>query len=129
MERPSVAPALIEAFAESVLVQVAQLYEINRQLQLLESKLAASLEEHPDAVNTRRCRAWVPCDGHPGHEWGRRGSSRYRAISARYSGSDGLRGGGCATRGLRKSSSAPLLEAFNCFSDLAKLKEALLALF
>ena len=45
-----VAPALSEAFADSVLAQVAQLQEINRQLEVLESKLAASLEEHPDAA-------------------------------------------------------------------------------
>ena len=45
-----VAPALSEAFADSVLAQVAQLQEINRQLEVLESKLAASFEEHPDAA-------------------------------------------------------------------------------
>ena len=45
-----VAPALTEAFADSVLVQVGQLQEINRQLEGLESKLAASFEEHPDAA-------------------------------------------------------------------------------
>ena len=45
-----VAPALSEAFADSVLVQVGQLQEINRQLEGLESKLAASFEEHPDAA-------------------------------------------------------------------------------
>ena len=39
-----VAPALTEAFADSVLVQVAQLQEINRQLEGLESKLAASTD-------------------------------------------------------------------------------------
>ncbi len=45
-----VAPALSEAFADSVLVQVAQLQEINRQLEGLESKLATSFQEHPDAA-------------------------------------------------------------------------------
>ena len=45
-----VAPALSQAFADSVLAQVAQLQEINRQLAVLESKLAASFEEHPDAA-------------------------------------------------------------------------------
>ena len=39
-----VAPALTEAFADSVLVQVGQLQEINRQLEGLESKLAASTD-------------------------------------------------------------------------------------
>ena len=39
-----VAPALSEAFADSVLVQVAQLQEINRQLEGLESKLATSTD-------------------------------------------------------------------------------------
>lgn len=45
-----VAPALSEAFSDSVLVQVAQLQEIRRQLEVLESKLAASFEKHPDAA-------------------------------------------------------------------------------
>ncbi len=39
-----VAPALSQAFADSVLVQVGQLQEINRQLEGLESKLAASTD-------------------------------------------------------------------------------------
>ena len=42
-----VAPALSEAFADSVLAQVGQLQEINRQLEVLESKLAASLDPNP----------------------------------------------------------------------------------
>ncbi len=45
-----VAPALSEAFADSALAQVAQLQEIHRQLEVLESKLAASFEAHPDAA-------------------------------------------------------------------------------
>ena len=39
-----------EAFADSTSAEVAQLQEINRQLEALEAKLAASLEEHPDAA-------------------------------------------------------------------------------
>ena len=45
-----VAPAVSEAFADSTRAEVAQLQEINRQLAALESKLAASFEEHPDAA-------------------------------------------------------------------------------
>ena len=45
-----VAPAVTEAFSDSTLAQVAQLQEIQRQLEALESKLAASFEEHPDAA-------------------------------------------------------------------------------
>ena len=45
-----VAPAVSEAFADSTRAEVAQIQEINRQLAALESKLAASFEEHPDAA-------------------------------------------------------------------------------
>ncbi len=45
-----VAPAISEALADGVLSQVAQLQEIQRQLEVLESKLATSFEEHPDAA-------------------------------------------------------------------------------
>ena len=45
-----IAPAVSEAFSDSTRAQVAQLQEIGRQLEALESKLAASFEEHPDAA-------------------------------------------------------------------------------
>ena len=45
-----VSAAVREAFADSTRAEVAQIQEINRQLAALESKLAASFEEHPDAA-------------------------------------------------------------------------------
>ena len=44
------APTVSEAFADSTSAEVAQIQEINRQLEALEAKLAAAFEEHPDAA-------------------------------------------------------------------------------